>query len=429
MGNEAIKSKKLFEEAQKYIPGGVNSPARAFKAVSETPRFIEKADGAYIYDVDGNQYIDYIGSWGPMILGSNNPAVLKAVQEAIVKGLSYGAATEAEVTMAKLVCELVPSMEMVRMVNSGTEATMSALRTARGFTGRNKIIKFEGCYHGHCDSLLVKAGSGLMNSGIPDSAGVPVGCASDTLTANYNDFDSVERLFEENKGEIAALIIEPIAANMGVVLPDPVFLKKIREICDVNKTVLIADEVITGFRMGIDGAQGLLGIKPDLSTFGKIIGGGMPVGAYGGKREIMEMVAPLGPVYQAGTLSGNPVAMAAGIAQLTELKNHPEIYTHINALGAMLCGGLRDIIKTAKANCVVNHIGSIGSMFFTGEPVTDYASAKKSDTTAYADYFRHMLNSGVYFAPAQFEAMFISNAHSEQNIKDTLECAAKFFGV
>jgi glutamate-1-semialdehyde 2,1-aminomutase len=428
MGNSE-KSVKLFEEAQKYIPGGVNSPARAFKAVSETPRFIEKADGAYIYDVDGNQYIDYIGSWGPMILGNNNPAVLKAVQEAIVKGLSYGAATEAEVKMAKLVCELVPSVEMVRMVNSGTEATMSALRAARGFTGRNKIVKFEGCYHGHCDSLLVKAGSGLMNSGIPDSAGVPAGCAEDTLTATYNDFDSVERLFEENKGEIAALIIEPIAANMGVVLPDAEFLKKIREICTVNKTVLIADEVITGFRMGIDGAQGLLGLKPDLSTFGKIIGGGMPVGAYGGKKEIMEMVAPLGPVYQAGTLSGNPVAMAAGIAQLTELRSRPEIYMHINKMGALLCDGLTEIISAAKANCVVNHIGSIGSMFFTGEPVTDYASAKKSDTKAYADYFKHMLEDGVYFAPAQFEAMFISNAHTEKNIRDTLERAARFFGV
>lgn len=426
---KAEKSIKLFDEAQKYIPGGVNSPARAFKAVSETPRFIEKADGAYIYDVDGNQYIDYIGSWGPMILGNNNPVILKAVQEAIGKGLSYGAATEAEVTMAKLVCELVPSVEMVRMVNSGTEATMSALRTARGYTGRNKIIKFEGCYHGHSDSLLVKAGSGLMNSGIPDSAGVPAGCASDTLTAKYNDFDSVEKLFAENKGEIAALIIEPIAANMGVVLPDPGFLKKIREICDVNQTVLIADEVITGFRMGLDGAQGLLGLKPDLSTFGKIIGGGMPVGAYGGKREIMEMVAPLGPVYQAGTLSGNPVAMAAGIAQLTELKAHPEIYAHINEMGAMLCDGLKEIVAAAKANCVVNHVGSIGSMFFTGEPVTDYASAKKSDTKAYADYFRHMLEGGVYFAPAQFEAMFISSAHSEKNIRDTLECAARFFGV
>lgn len=429
IGAEPIRSKELFEEAQKYIPGGVNSPARAFKAVSDTPRFIEKADGAYIYDVDGSRYIDYIGSWGPMILGNNSPVVLKAVQDAIGKGLSYGAATEAEVTMAKLVCELVPSMEMVRMVNSGTEATMSALRTARGYTGRSKIIKFEGCYHGHCDSLLVKAGSGLMNSGIPDSAGVPESCAKDTLTAVYNDFESVERLFEENKGQIAALIIEPIAANMGVVLPDADFLKKIREICDVNKTVLIADEVITGFRMGIGGAQGLLGIKPDLSTFGKIIGGGMPVGAYGGKREIMEMVAPCGPVYQAGTLSGNPVAMAAGIVQLTELKNHPEIYAHINALGAMLCDGLKDIVKTAKADCVVNHIGSIGSLFFTGKPVTDYASAKTSDTAAYGRYFKHMLKGGVYLAPAQFEAMFISNAHTEENINATLELAAQFFGV
>ncbi|MDF2654244.1 MAG: hemL1 [Bacillota bacterium] len=427
--NHMNRSIALFEEAQNYIPGGVNSPARAFKAVSDTPRFIERADGAYIYDVDGRRYIDYIGSWGPMILGNNHPVVLKAVQEAIVKGLSYGAATEAEVTMAKLVCELVPSMEMVRMVNSGTEATMSALRTARGYTGRSKIIKFEGCYHGHCDSLLVKAGSGLMNSGIPDSAGVPEGCAQDTLTATYNDFESVERLFEENKGQIAALILEPIAANMGVVLPDGDFLKKIREICDANQTVLIVDEVITGFRMGIDGAQGLLGIKPDLSTFGKIIGGGMPVGAYGGKREIMEMVAPCGPVYQAGTLSGNPVAMAAGIAQLTELKNHPEIYEHINGLGAMLCDGLKEIIAAAKADCVVNHIGSIGSLFFTGKPVTDYASAKTSDTAAYGSYFKHMLKGGVYLAPAQFEAMFISNAHSEENIKATLELAAQFFGV
>ena len=423
------RSERFFQEAQKYIPGGVNSPARAFQAVGETPRFIEKADGARIYDVDGNEYIDFIGSWGPMILGNNNPVVLKAVQTAIEKGLSYGAATEAEVSMAKLVCELVPSVEMVRMVNSGTEATMSALRAARGFTGRNKIIKFEGCYHGHSDSLLVKAGSGLMNSGIPDSAGVPAGTAADTLTAQYNDLSSVERLFDENKGEIAALIVEPIAANMGVVLPEEGFLKGIRELCDANGTVLIMDEVITGFRMGIDGAQGLLGIKPDLSTFGKIIGGGMPVGAYGGKKDIMEMVAPLGPVYQAGTLSGNPVAMAAGIAQLTELRDHPEIYAHINELGKMLCDGLRDITTTAKASCTINQIGSIGSMFFTKEYVRDYTSAKTADTMEYARYFRHMLNNGVYFAPAQFEAMFVSYAHTEQDIKKTLDCAAQFFGV
>lgn len=423
------KSQSCFEEAKKYIPGGVNSPARAFQAVSETPRFIERADGAYIYDVDGNQYIDYIGSWGPMILGNNHPAILKAVQEAILKGLSYGAATEGEITMAKLMGELVPSMEKVRMVNSGTEATMSALRVARGYTGRNKIIKFEGCYHGHCDSLLVKAGSGLMNSGIPDSAGVPEGSAADTLTARYNDLDSVEKLIEENKGQVAAIIVEPIAANMGVVLPKEGFLEGLRKLCDLYGIVFIVDEVITGFRMGLAGAQGLLNIKPDLSTFGKIIGGGMPVGAYGGKAELMEMVAPLGPVYQAGTLSGNPVAMAAGLAQLTYLKENPQVYTHINDLGAKLYEGLKDIVRTAKVDYTVNHIGSIGSLFFTKEAVTDYASAKTSDTAEYARYFRHMLNRGVYFAPAQFEAMFMSYAHQEAEIEKTLVHAAEFFGV
>lgn len=429
MQKQTNRSKELFQEAGTVIPGGVNSPARAFLAVEETPRFIERADGAYIYDVDGNCYLDYIGSWGPMILGNNHPVVRQAVQEAIGKGLSYGAATEAEVTMAKLVCELVPSMDMVRMVNSGTEATMSALRAARGYTGKSKIIKFAGCYHGHSDSLLVKAGSGLMNSGIPDSAGVPVGCAEDTLTAIYNDFDSVERLFAENPGGIAALIIEPIAANMGVILPDREFLKKIREICTANQTVLIADEVITGFRMALGGAQELLDLSPDLSTFGKIIGGGMPVGAYGGKREIMEMVAPCGPVYQAGTLAGNPVAMAAGIAQLTYLKEHPEIYTHINHLGKMLCDGLREITAAAKADCVVNQIGSIGSLFFTKKAVTDYASAKTADTAAYGAYFRHMLAYGIYLAPAQFEAMFISYAHREEHIRETLDTAAQFFAL
>ena len=429
MTMETRKSQACFEEAKKYIPGGVNSPARAFQAVSETPRFIERADGAYIYDVDGNQYIDYIGSWGPMILGNNHPAILKAVQEAIVKGLSYGAATEGEITMAKLMGELVPSMEKVRMVNSGTEATMSALRVARGYTGRNKIIKFEGCYHGHCDSLLVKAGSGLMNSGIPDSAGVPEGSAADTLTARYNDLSSVEKLIEENKGQVAAIIVEPIAANMGVVLPKEGFLEGLRKLCDLHGIVFIVDEVITGFRIGLAGAQGLLNIKPDLSTFGKIIGGGMPVGAYGGKAEIMEMVAPLGPVYQAGTLSGNPVAMAAGLAQLTYLKENPQVYTHINGLGAKLYEGLKDIVKTAKVEYTVNHIGSIGSLFFTKEAVTDYASAKTSDTAEYARYFRQMLQEGIYFAPAQFEAMFMSYAHQEAEIAKTLACAAEFFGV
>lgn len=422
--NKTERSVAFFEEAKKYIPGGVNSPCRAYLAVQDTPRFIEKANGSYIYDVDGNAYIDYIGSWGPMILGNNHPIVLDAVKEVIESGLSFGAATEREIQMAKLVCGLVPSMDMVRMVNSGTEATMSALRTARGYTGRDKFIKFEGCYHGHSDALLVKAGSGLIaNGGAPDSAGVTEGCAKDTLTAVYNDFDSVQKLFEENKGEIAAIIIEPVAANMGVVPPNPRFLKQLREICDVNKTVLIFDEVITGFRLALGGAQELFDVKPDMTTFGKIIGGGMPVGAYGGKREIMEMVAPCGTVYQAGTLSGNPVAMAAGIAQLSYLKEHPEVYTHINKLGKLLYGGLRKLAEKADVPCSVNDIGSIGSLFFTGQEVKNYLSAKTADITAYGTYFRQMLLKGIYLAPAQFEAMFISYAHTETQIKETLEAA------
>lgn len=433
--NETARSEALFAEAKKYIPGGVNSPCRAYLAVNDTPRFITRAEGAYIYDVDGNEYIDYIGSWGPMILGNNPPCVLKAVQEVIGNGLSFGAATEREISMAKLVSELVPSMEMVRMVNSGTEATMSAIRTARGYTGRNKFIKFEGCYHGHSDALLVKAGSGLIaNGGAPDSAGVTPGCAQDTLTARFNDFASVEKLFEDNKDEIAAVIIEPVGANMGVVPPEPGFLENLREICDTNNTVLIFDEVITGFRLALGGAQELFGVTPDMTTFGKIIGGGMPVGAYGGKREIMEMVAPVGPVYQAGTLSGNPVAMAAGIAQLTWLKEHRELYGRLNQLGERLFGGFREILSKAKqagnpkAACTVNSIGSIGSVFFTEENVRDYASAKTADIAAYGDYFRAMLRSGIYFAPAQFEALFISAAHTEKEIDAALTAFAAYFG-
>ena len=423
------KSERLFEEAQKYIPGGVNSPVRAFKAVGDTPRFIEKADGARILDVDGNEYIDYIGSWGPMILGHNHPLIQKAVTLAAQKGLSYGAATEAEVTMAKLICDVVLSIDMVRMVNSGTEAVMSAIRAARGFTGKNKIIKFEGCYHGHSDAMLVKAGSGVMTSGIPDSAGVPLGCATDTLTAIYNDFDSVQRLFELHKGEIAAVIIEPVAANMGVVLPKEGFLKHIREICDNNNAVLVFDEVITGFRLKIDGAQGLFGIKPDITTFGKIIGAGMPVGAYGGKREIMEMISPIGKVYQAGTLSGNPVAMAAGITQLTILRDNPSIYENINRLGQKLAQGMKDIITAKKAQNTVNSIGSLSCLFFTKEQVIDYNTAKTADTAAYGDYFKYMLNKGIYLAPAQFEAMFVSNAHTDQDIEDTLEYFEGYFNA
>lgn len=422
------KSEALYEEAQNYIPGGVNSPCRAFLAVSDTPRFIEKADGAYIYDVDGNCFVDFINSWGPMILGNNHPVVLDAVKEVIASGLSFGAATEREITMAKLVCELVPGVEMVRMVNSGTEATMSALRAARGYTGRHKIIKFEGCYHGHSDALLVKAGSGLIAAGgAPDSAGVTPGCAQDTLTAKYNDLTSVQALFEQYPDEIAAVILEPVGANMGVVPPQHGFLEGMRSLCDTYKTVLIFDEVITGFRLALGGAQQVFGVKADMVTFGKIIGGGMPVGAYGGKREIMEMVAPLGSVYQAGTLSGNPVAMAAGIAQLTYLREHPEVYDHINRLGDMLYQGLTSIVKETGAGCTVNHMGSIGSIFFTDETVTDYVSAKTADITRYADYFRYMLRSGIYFAPAQFEAMFVSNAHTEEHISETLDAARAYF--
>lgn len=429
MANTA-KSAALFAEAQKYIPGGVNSPARAFQAVGDTPRFIKKAEAQYLYDEDDNKMIDYIGSWGPMILGNNHPAVLKAVQEVILDGLSFGAATAREVDMAKLVCEILPSVEMVRMVNSGTEATMSALRTARGYTGRNRIIKFEGCYHGHSDGLLVKAGSGLIaEGGTPDSAGVTPGCAQDTLTARYNDFDSVEKLFNTYKGEIAAVILEPVAANMGVVPPEKNFLENIREICTQEGTVLIFDEVITGFRLALGGAQELLGIKPDLSTFGKIIGGGMPVGAYGGKKEIMEVVAPVGPVYQAGTLSGNPVAMAAGITQLTYLKEHPEVYTKINKLGERLYGGLAEIVEKSGASCNVNYIGSIGTLYFTDQKVRDFATAKTADIKRYADYFKFMMEKGSYFAPAQFEAMFLSYAHTEADIDRTLDQAAEYFGV
>jgi glutamate-1-semialdehyde 2,1-aminomutase len=423
------KSEQLFEEAVKYIPGGVNSPVRAYGSVGLSPRFIAKADGAYILDVDGNKYIDYIGSWGPMILGSNNEQVFQSVVEACRSGLSFGAATEMEVKMAKLICELVPSIEMVRMVNSGTEAVMSAIRVARGFTGRNKIIKFAGCYHGHSDAMLVKAGSGVMTAGVPDSAGVPSGCTEDTLTAIYNDFDSVEVLFNQCGKDIAAVIIEPIAANMGVVLPENGFLDKIRKICDENHSLLIFDEVITGFRLGIDGAQGYFGIKPDLTTFGKIIGGGMPVGAYGGRREIMEMVAPIGEVYQAGTLSGNPIAMAAGYTQLNILKDKPDFYTKLNQTANQLFEGMRQIIEESKVKGTLNHVGSLGCMFFTENRVSDYTTAKTSDTKAFTEYFKYMLNHGVYLAPSQFEAMFVSGAIGEEEIKETLSIVRDYFNI
>lgn len=422
------KSKQMFEEACRYIPGGVNSPVRAFGSIGSCPRFMKKADKAQLWDEDGNVYIDMIGSWGPMILGHNHPKVLEKVLDACKLGLSYGTATGAEVEMAKLVCELVPSVEMVRMVNSGTEAVMSAIRTARGFTGRDKIIKFTGCYHGHSDGLLVKAGSGVMTAGVPDSLGVPKGCTGDTLSAVYNDLDSVKAHFARCKEEIAAVIVEPVAANMGVVLPKPGFLEGLRSICDENGALLIFDEVITGFRLGIDGAQGYFKIRPDLTTFGKIIGAGMPVGAYGGRREIMEMVAPAGGVYQAGTLSGNPVAMAAGLAQLSILKEHPEYYQELNQKAADFFEKMKQILKDCGLHFTVNHIGSLGCLYFTEKEVVDYESAKTSDTAAFAAYCSYMLEQGIYLAPAQFEAMFVSMAHTKGQLDQVLEAMAGYFG-
>ena len=420
-------SEGLFQEAVKYIPGGVNSPVRAFGSIGSTPRFMKYADGVWLYDEDDNKYIDYIGSWGPMILGHNNKAVLEAVTEACKMGLSYGAATAAEVEMAKLVCELVPSIEMVRMVNSGTEAVMSVIRTARGFTGRNKIIKFTGCYHGHSDGLLVKAGSGVMTAGVPDSLGVPKGCTEDTLSAIYNNLDSVKEHFNRCGEEIAAIIVEPVAANMGVVPPEPGFLEGLRSICDEYGALLIFDEVMTGFRLGIDGAQGYYGVKPDLTTFGKIIGGGMPVGAYGGRREVMEVVAPVGGVYQAGTLSGNPIAMAAGLTQLTILKEHTEYYKELNDTADWFFEKIKDMVAEVGLSYQVNHVGSIGSLFFTKESVRDYESAKTSDTEAFARYCNYMMEHGVYLAPAQFEAMFLSVAHTKEILEETLDIMKKYF--
>ena len=421
-----MNSQEWFDRARKRIPGGVNSPVRAFGSVGMTPRFIERAKGDRIWDVEGNEYIDFIGSWGPMILGHAHPIVLEAVEKAARDGLSFGAATAREVEMAELICAMVPSVEMVRMVNSGTEAVMSAVRAARGFTGRDKIVKFAGCYHGHSDAMLVKAGSGVMTQGIPGSAGVPEGCTRDTLTATYNDLDSVRALFEANPNEIAAVIVEPVGANMGVVLPEPGFLEGLRGLCDEYGALLIFDEVITGFRLAPDGAQGFYGIRPDLTTFGKIIGGGMPVGAYGGRLDVMRTVAPVGPVYQAGTLSGNPVAMAAGLAQLRLLKDTPDLYADLNRAGDGFFAALDAILTEAGVPHRVNHVGSLGCAFFTGEPVRDYAGAQTSDTAKYTDYFKHMLGRGVYLAPSQFEAMFLSTAHTPEDLERTLDAVREF---
>ena len=423
------RSDELFERAVKVIPGGVNSPVRAYGSVGMTPRFIEGASGPYVVDADSKKYIDYISSWGPMILGHNNPEILNAVIRKAESGLSFGAATEIEVEMAEFICENIPSIEMIRMVNSGTEAVMSAIRAARGYTGRNKIVKFAGCYHGHSDALLVKAGSGVMTAGIPDSAGVPAGATQDTLTAVYNNLESVKMLFEENEGQIAAVIVEPVAANMGVVLPKEGFLKGLRELCTKHGAVLIFDEVITGFRLAFGGAQEWFGIEADLVTYGKIIGAGMPVGAYGGKKEIMSMVAPAGPVYQAGTLSGNPVAMQAGLTQLRILKEHPEIYKQLNEKADRFYTALDAAAAKAPQGYHINHIGSLGCLYFTKNPVVDYASAKTSDTEAFAAWFRYIFEKGYYIAPSQFEAMFLSAAHTEEELQRMTEAAGEYFAA
>lgn len=415
------KSQELFKRAVNRIPGGVNSPVRAYGAIGETPRFIQGAVGSSIFDVDGQKYLDYICSWGPMILGHNHPVIRDAVVRACENGLSFGCATEREVEMAEFICERIPHVEMIRMVNSGTEAVMSAIRVARGFTGKSKIIKFAGCYHGHSDALLVSAGSGVMTSGVPDSAGVPKGCTQDTMIAVYNDLESVKQLLEESNDEVAAVIVEPVGANMGVVPPKDGFLEGLRTLCDEHKALLIFDEVITGFRLKFGGAAEYFGVTPDLVTYGKIIGAGMPVGAYGGRKEIMEMVSPSGPVYQAGTLSGNPVAMAAGLTQLKYLYAHPEVYTGLEKKGTLLYEGMKDLAEKAGLICHLNHISSLGSIFFTGEKVCDYTSAKTSDTKAFANYFLSMLKGGIHLAPSQFEAMFLSDAHSEDVIHETLK--------
>ncbi|KAF0152438.1 MAG: glutamate-1-semialdehyde 2 1-aminomutase [Ignavibacteria bacterium] len=421
------KSEKLFEEAKKFIPGGVNSPVRAFKSVGGTPRFIARGNGSKIYDVDGNEYIDYIGSWGPHLFGHNPGFITSALLKAFENGTSFGAPTEIEVEMAKLISELVPSVEMVRMVNSGTEATMSAIRAARGFTEKEKIIKFEGCYHGHGDFFLIKAGSGALTFGVPTSPGVTKKNAADTLVADFNDINSVKKIIEENKGEIAAIIIEAIAGNMGTVSASDSFIKQLRILCDEEKIVLIFDEVMTGFRVAKGGAQEVLGVTPDISTFGKIIGGGLPVGAYGGKKEIMQIVSPSGPVYQAGTLSGNPLAMNAGFAALSYIKNNPEIYLELEEKSSYLENGMREAMKYAGKNFWINRAGSMMTLFFTSEEVNSYEAAVKSDTSLYGKFFHEMLNRGVYLPPAQYEAFFVSTAHTKEDLDKTINAAKESF--
>ena len=419
----------LFSDAKQFIPGGVNSPVRSFSGVGGTPVFIDHANGPYLFDSTGKRYIDYVGSWGPMILGHAHPEVIAAVKSAAEKGLSFGAPTEIETQMAQRVCELVPSCDLVRMVSSGTEATMSAIRLARGYTGRDKIVKFEGCYHGHSDSLLVKAGSGALTFGVPSSPGVPASVAADTLTLTYNDSEAVKTLFEEIGEQIACIIVEPVAGNMNCIPPVPGFLETLRQVCDKYGSVLIFDEVMPGFRVGLNGAQGIYNIKPDLTTLGKIIGGGMPVGAFGGQLKIMEHLAPLGPVYQAGTLSGNPVAMAAGLKTL-ELIAQPGFYEALTLKTEKLTHGLKEVANQAGIALTTNQVGGMFGLFFSPEPqISTFAQVMQCDQTLFKRFFHSMLEAGIYLAPSAFEAGFVSAAHRDEDLNKTLACAEAIFKI
>jgi glutamate-1-semialdehyde 2,1-aminomutase len=428
MSMKTERSHELFTRAQDLMPGGVNSPVRAFKSVGGEPFFVERADGAYLYDADGNRYIDYVGSWGPMIAGHNHPAVLEAVISTARNGLSFGTPNPLEVTMAETITRLIPSCEMVRMVNSGTEATLSAIRLARGATGRNRIVKFEGCYHGHGDSFLVKAGSGMLTLGVPTSPGVPAGLSELTATLSYNDFEGATALFDEIGGEVAAVIIEPVVGNANCIPPRPGYLQHLRALCTQHGALLIFDEVMTGFRVALGGAQAVYGITPDLSTFGKIIGGGMPVGAYGGRADLMRQIAPSGPIYQAGTLSGNPVAMAAGLAML-DLIQQPGFYETLDARTATLCAGFEDAARAAGVPFSTNRVGSMFGLFFTAEKVETYAQATAGDTAAFNRFFHAMRERGVYLAPSAFEAGFLSMAHDDAVIATTIEAARASFAA
>lgn len=421
------QSQNLFDRAQEFIPGGVNSPVRAFKGVGGTPIFFQRGEGSCVFDADGNRYIDYVGSWGPMIMGHARGDVIEAVKAQLDQGLSFGAPTEIEIEMAKTVCGIMPGMDMIRMVNSGTEATMSAIRLARGFTGRDKLVKFEGCYHGHADSLLVKAGSGALTLGVPSSPGVPEGVANDTVTLNFNDIDDVKAYFEKEGDKVACIIVEPVAGNMNCIPPSKEFLQCLRDVCDQHGAVLILDEVMTGFRVSLTGAQGFYGIQPDLTTLGKVIGGGLPVGAFGGKREIMEYLAPIGPVYQAGTLSGNPLAMAAGLAMMKSIQQDG-LYEQLAARVEQLCTGLQAAADKHGIPFTTNNAGSMFGLFFSEEKkVSNFAQACACDQEAFKAFFHGMLEQGVYLAPSAFEAGFMSAAHSEQDIKDTIAAADVVF--